>query len=70
MTDGSTSTSKGIVRTAVKLKDIEVKTSSEHTEEMPQSRSTDFPGHQTKEKWGTHNDETNAQYATTDVLSA
>ena len=40
---------------------------SQDTQEMPQSRSTTYPKHQKKERWGTTNDKTNATYKTTDA---
>ena len=34
---------------------------------MSQSRNTDFPGYQKKERFGTNNDNINATYETTDT---
>ena len=34
---------------------------------MSQSRSTAFPKHRKKERWGTNNDKTNITYDTTDA---
>ena len=39
---------------------------SEDTQEMPQSRSTTFPRHQKKERWGINKDKTNTAFEITE----
>ena len=40
---------------------------SNDNQEMPQPRSTGFPRHQKKERWGTNTDKTNATYRNTNA---